>query len=176
MTADPAATLRCWPLQVDLAGATHIIPAHPADVWLLALLGGTYIDVLPGLLQDKTALNDAIIDGAVSGEELLATSREVIAAASGMTWWTAVRLAQLAHSTWLGAELTLRGVNPAAMPLAAYLAAVLRMATRDMTADKAAQLTFTLDRPPAGVPAEQWFDEDAAADGFMAAYAGASAP
>lgn len=169
MRPDPLATLRCWALDVDVAGVTYTIAAHPAQVWLLAILSGSYVDVVPGLLTERGALNDAIIDGTVDPDELLGAARDAIAATAGTPWWSAIRLAQATADTWVGAELLLHGVDPGAVSLAAYLAAALRAATKDMDATGRAQLAYDLDRPPEGVPAEQWFDEDAAAAGFLAA-------
>jgi hypothetical protein len=169
MRPDPLATLRCWALDVDVAGVTYTIAAQPAQVWLLAILSGSYVEVLPGLLTDKAALNDAIIDGTVEADELLGAARDAIAAAAGTPWWSAARLAQASTDTWVGAELLLQGIDPGVVSLGAYLAAALRVATKDMDAAGRAQLTYDLDRPPEGVPAEEWFDEDAAAAGFMAA-------
>lgn len=168
MKIDPAATLRCWAVDVDVAGQTYTIPALPAAPWLLALVTGTYLDVVPGLLTIPDALDDQLADGLL-GAECRTAARAAIAAASGTTWWTAARLARAIHDSWIIGEFTLFGVDPARVPLAAYLAAGYRAVTKYLDDQKRARLDMELDSPPPGVAPEEWWDEDAASAGFLAA-------
>lgn len=169
MRVDPEATLRCWALDVDLAGRTYPIPALPAADWLLPITTGTWLDIVPGLLTDPTAVDDLLLDGELTYAECKRAAQGAVGAASGMAWWTALRLARAATDSWISGELTLRGVDPHRWPLAAYLAAAYRAATEHLEPGKRMSLDMELDRPPAGVPAEEWWDGDAAAQGFMSA-------
>lgn len=168
MDVDSAATLRAWTIDVDIAGRTYTIPPLPAADWLPALIADELAEVVPGLLGDADQLEDLIADGKVNPGECRAAARAAIAAAAGMKWWTARRMARAVAFTWLGGELLLRGLNPATTPLGAYLAAGYRAATRGMDRQKLAQLDMELDQPPTDVAPEEWFDPEAAARGFMA--------
>jgi hypothetical protein len=167
MQIDPAAALALWAVDVDLVDRVYTIPALPASEWVLAILAGSWADIVPGLIADRDDLDDLILDGEVTSADCEAAARDALAAASGLKWWTAVRLARAAAETWIGSELALRGLDPSRMPLGAYLAATYRAAAREMEDSKRAQLDMELDRPPKGVSAAERFDETAAADAFM---------
>lgn len=169
MRIDPEATLRCWPIDVDVAGDTYTIPALPASSWLLNVAAGSYLDVVPGMLTDPTVLDDRLLLDGDLGDECTAVARAAITAASGTAWWTAIRLTRAVTDTWIGSELTLRGVDPTSVSYATYLAAAYRVATRYADAQTRFQVDVELDKPPAGVAPEDWFDEDAAGDLFEAA-------
>lgn len=171
---DPAATLAQWAIDVDIGDQSYTIPGLPASEWLLAVLGGSWMDIVPGLLDDESGdrLDERIISGAIAFDDLVGPARDALAAASGTRWWTAARLAQASADTWLGHELQLRGLDPARMPFAAWLAGAYRAATRALDDPKRMQLDMELDRPPKGVPLEEWFNEQEAADSFMRLAAG----
>lgn len=170
MQIEPAATLAQWAIDVDIAGETYTIPALPASEWLLAVLAGSWLDILPGLLsgEDGERIDELIVDGALTFDDLVGPARDALAAAAGTKWWTAARLGQAAVDSWVAHELQLRGLDPARMPLAAFLAGAYRAATRASDEAKRMQLDMELDRPPKGVAPEEWFDEAAAADSFLA--------
>lgn len=173
MDVDPAATLRCWAVEVELAGRTWTIAARPAADWLLAAIG-PWSDIVPGLVDDPDDdLDDLIADGTVGSDELRQAAQDALTATAGLKWWTAEHLARVAVTTWLAGEVLLSGVDPAAAPFGAYLAAAYRAATRHMTKEDRLKFDLDLTQPPAGVDPEEWFDEDAAAAGFMAALGGA---
>ena len=171
MRLDPLAALRCWTVDVDIGGVTYTIPPMTADGWLVPILGGSWTDIVPGLLVDTGDLADLLLDGEVSYEEVRAVARDALTEAAGMKWWIATQLAHVASSTWVAAELTLRGVDPARVSLGAWLGAAHRAATRNMEKTDLAQFDFELERPPDGVPPEEWFDEEEAANSFVAAMA-----
>lgn len=171
MQFDPAAALRCWAIDVDLGGRTYTIEARPAADWLLAVLGPR-TDIVPGLIGDPGDLDDLIADGTVDSDELRQAAQDAVAAASGMKWWVAEHMAQLAASTWVGREVLLSGLDPAAVSLGAYLGACYHAAARNMNQEQRTKFDLDLTQPPTGVEPEEWFDEDEAAAGFMAALAG----
>lgn len=176
MKVDPAAILRCWDVDVDVGAATYRIPAHPAAVWMEVVVEGAYTDVVPGMVQERgDDIDDALLAGTVRMSEVTSAARAAIAAAAGMKWWTAERMAYLAANTWIAGELLLRGVDAQRLSLAAYLSAAYRAASRVLDTAKLAKLDMDLERPPTGVSPDEWFDPEEAARGFMAAM-GASAP
>ena len=62
MKIEPAAILRCWPIDVDLAGDTYTIPPLPAADWLVAIADGTYLDLVPGLIGDPSPGRGSTLD------------------------------------------------------------------------------------------------------------------
>lgn len=172
MRTDPAATLRCWAVDVDLCGRTFTIPAMPAGPWLLALLAGTVTAVVPGMLDDGDDVDDLLLDGDLPWDELERAALDAVEAASGMRWWTAYRLARAATSTELGGEVLSRGVDPGRLSLGAYLLAAYRLAVRHMAEKKRREWERELDKPPAGVSAAEVYDDGEAEAAFMAAMAG----
>jgi hypothetical protein len=173
---DPAALLRCWAVDVDVGAHTYTIPAHPATVWMERIIEGTYDDIVPGMVAERgDDIDDELMAGTVQLAELTSAARAALAAAAGMKWWTAERMAYLAANTWIAGELLLRGVDPQHLSLAAYLSAAYRAATRVLDTAKRAKLDMDLERPPTGVSPDEWFDPEEAARGFMAAM-GTAAP
>ncbi len=172
MQIDPVATLRCWQVDVDLAGHTITIPALPAQAWLVAVVVDGWAGVVPGLADVPDEVDDLIAAGRIRSTDCTRAARDALAAAGGCPWWTAQRLAHAVASHPLGPELALRAVDPSRLSLAAYLAAGYQAAARNLDKAKLARLDWQLDQPPAGIPAEEWWDEDAAAAGFMAAIGG----
>lgn len=171
---DPIAALRCWTIDVDVAGATYTVPARPAVDWLIAIVSGSWADIVPGLLDPDQSgpLEDAIADLSVDPAELRAAAQAALAEAAGTKWWTARNLAASVVTVpeMVGMLLT-RGVDPGHVSLGGYLTAAYALAVRGMDKMGRARFDMDLQRPPAGVPAEEWWDEEAAADSFMSAMA-----
>jgi hypothetical protein len=168
MRFDPEAGLRRWPIHIDLAGQVWTIPPLPAADWMAAALTD-WLDIVPGLTTNPDRLDDLLDDGAVSYSDCVTAARDALEAAAGCRWWTAQRLIHAACD-WAatGGELLLRGIDPGTAPLGAVLAATYRAATRNADPTEQARIDYELDKPPAGIPVRDWFDEDAAADAFMA--------
>jgi len=177
ITFDQAAMLRSWSIEVELGGGEYTIPALPAADWLLALADGAWGDIVPGLLaqDDATDLDDMLSEGTLEEDEIRAAARDALTAAAGIPWWIARTLARFAAQNWVGPELLIRGVDPGRTCLGGYLAAVYHIATRNLDAMKRGQFDMELQRPPADLPPEEWFDEDAAADSWLAAAKGLGA-
>lgn len=169
---DPVAALRCWTIDVDVAGATYTVPARPAVDWLIAIVDGAWGDIIPGLLDPDQSgpLEDAIADLALDPAELRAAAQAALAAAAGTKWWTARTLAAsiVAAPEMVGLLMT-RGIDPGRVSLGGYLTAAYALAVRGMGKTDRVKFDMDLQRPPAGVPVDEWWDEDAAADSFMSA-------
>lgn len=168
---DLAATLEPVEIDVEVAGGTYTVPALPASDWLVVIAEGSWGDIVPGLLDPDTTgdLEDRIADLAVDHEELRIAAQAALAAAAGVKWWTARLMAVTAVTTRLAAHLRLHGIDPTVVSLGAYLSAAYNAATEGMDRAARAQFDMELQRPPVGVAPEEWYDEDAAAEGFLAA-------
>lgn len=168
MQIDPEATLRCWAVDVDVAGRIYTIPALPARVWILATYG-SWADIVPGLLEgDTDDLEDGIASGLIDPEECKRAARAALEAAAGTRWWTASRLAHTAGDA-IGSELLLRGVDPDRVSFGAWLLAAYRIATRHAKDVEVARLDAELDSPPPDLAPEQWWDDSQTVSGFAAA-------
>lgn len=175
---DPVAVLRCWPVDVEVGGQTYTIPAMPAREWLVPILEGTWLDIVPGMLGgDAKAeeLRDRLVGGTVPYEECKTAAKEALAVAAGTRrFWTARELARAAMVSWVVGDLIVNGVDLDQVSLAAFLAAAYRTATVNMKQSDRDKFDMDLDRPPRGVPVEEWFDEEEASQGFLDAMGVAS--
>lgn len=172
VTFDPAATIRPWAIDVDLAGSTYTIPALPARDWIEATLEPGWEAVVPGLLGgDLNALEELMVDGAVGTAALRTAAQDALAAAAGLKWWTAENLTRAVVGSWVSAELTTRGVDSTTIPLGAYLHAAYHLAVSRMKPEQKMQLDAALTQPPPGMDPREWFDEDEAAANFERAMA-----
>lgn len=172
-----AAALRCWPLDVDLGGRTFRLPGRPAADWMDAVAGGGWEwEVIPGWLDPLHAadLDEMFLSGRLTFTECARVSHAALEAASGMAWWTAVKLirAAIEQPDALG-ELLHGGVNLAAAPLGLVVAVLYRIYTRHATPVQRNRLDSELSRPPAsaGVTAADRYDPDVAADAWERAAA-----
>jgi uncharacterized protein YcbX len=168
---DRAATREPVEIDVDVDGSSYTIPALPASDWLVVIAHGTWADIVPGLLpRDATSvLEDRLADLQVGHDAIRQAAQAALAAAAGTKWWTARLLAVTTVTTHLAARLRLAGVDPTVVSLGAYLSTAYTAAQEGMDRQARAQFDMELQRPPAGVAPEEWYDEDAAADGFLAA-------
>lgn len=127
MNVDPAASMRCWEIAIELGGRVFTIPALPAADWWPVIVSGdpsAVLDLLPRPGQD--AVNDLVIDGEVGGSELTTAIIDAIEEASGRSFHAAFVLASVAESNWaaVGGRLALKGFRWDASPIAAALDAI----------------------------------------------------
>lgn len=170
MNVDPAASLSCTEIEVDLGEMTYVIAALPAAAWLKPVLNGAWVDIVPGLLaSDDGNVDDALIAGTLDYAELKSAARAALGVAAGMAWFEAVNLIHAAAGSWVGGELTLRGVDATRLPLGAYLAAAYRAATKHMDTAQRTRFDMDLSRPPAGTDPADWYDEEQAELNFLKA-------
>jgi hypothetical protein len=169
---DPVAALRCWRIDVDVDGTVYTIPALPAAEWLVPIVTGAWGDIVPGLLPaaDAEALDDLIAAAAIDPAELRHAAQAALAEAAGTRWWTARALAGgILQVPQLTGRLLARGLDPTVVSLGGYLTAAYATVVDGMDQMQRARFDLDLQRPPVGVPADEWWDEDAAADNFYAA-------
>jgi len=169
---DPIAALRCWQIDVEIGGTVYTIPALPAADWLVPIVEGSWGDIVPGLLPPEQAepLDDLIAELTLEPEELRHAAQAALAEAAGTRWWTARALAGgLMQVPQLTGRLLARGLDPAVISLGGYLTAAYATVVDGMDQTQRVRFDMDLQRPPAGVPVDEWWDEDAAADNFYAA-------
>jgi hypothetical protein len=156
LNRDPVQSLCPFPVEVTVAGHDYLIPALPASVWLSVLMADDLdlSDVFPGLLdeQDMELFEDSVISGQVTLEELEEVILGVIETASARRWFVALRLIEVAKSSWdvLGAELGLRGVDAAQVSLSQWLDILLILALRNMEEKDVQMFCLKLEAPPEG--------------------------
>jgi hypothetical protein len=170
MEFDPAAALTTAGLDVDVAGRTYTVPAMSALDWIRLLTDPdtTWLDIVPGLLENADDLDDAMIGGEVSIAHLRTIAQDVLSTTAGVHWLVAQRLVHLAARPQVGGELVLARLAPAAVSLGAYVLACYQVATRSMSQEQLTQFDMLLATPPAGVDGGEWYDEEAAGEGFLA--------
>lgn len=125
MNADPAASMRCWAVDVELGGEVYTIPPLPAADWWPVLADGSVAAMLD-LFPAGTDLDDRLISDPIIAGEMESAFRDAIETACGRTAEEAVVIAQVAIPNWAWAngKLTLAGFRWDTMPIAAALDAL----------------------------------------------------
>lgn len=125
MAVDPTASLRIWVIEFDLAGQTFQVPPVPAADWLPVLAGGDMLAVLD-LVEDSVKIDDLVMAGEVTVEQLSEVLDQVVERATGRTTWAALVLAGMAQRWWdrIGGELARSGFRWDQQPIGAALDAV----------------------------------------------------
>lgn len=172
VAVDPLASLRSWDLMVELGDREYLIAARNAADWLPILLDDPFdaSAVLPGMLSDSDAelLEEDLIDGGVTAQEVIDAALEVISLASGRSWWWTMRLLSYASASWLvlWGDLIARGIDVQRLPLGSVLDALYLTLASRLKEEMRKSLDRELETPPAGhAPA---LDEDKEAASFLA--------
>lgn len=166
-------------VDVELGDWTYQIPALPAADWITAVLAPEGGAIVPGLLcaADRADIWRDFVEGGFDDEVLRDVERDALEAAAGRPWWEADRLIRtmVAPDNWgtVHGELMLRGLDVERLPLAAVLNAVYALVRKMLShdADALARFDAKLKMPPPGVEIERLYDQQEAADDFMAAMA-----
>lgn len=171
MDIDALPSLRCWAVELDIAGGAYRIPALPASDWLISI-SASFTRVVPGMLEgDIEDLLDRLTYGDVPYSEIRDASRDAIERVTGMRWWAAARLVYYLGSHWstIGGALLLRGVDLSKHSIGAALTATYRILLENCKDEQERRkLDFELERPPAGIPISQMYDAQKATASFMA--------
>lgn len=166
---DPVAALKCWPVEVDLAGQTYRIPSLPASAWTEALLSGDAFAVVPGLVDDADAdqaVTAGLMTGELTTEDLVEAVKDAWEAASGWRWWEAYRLASAVTDPVVLGCLARDGFDFERRSFGALCAAVYSLAVANLDEEKRRRFDMDLSSPPV---AELLEDEEAMADAFLIA-------
>lgn len=169
---DPLASLRGWGSTVELGGREYQLRAALAVEWLPILM----IDpldlsaIIPGMVEQDVEedLEDALIQGTVSLDEIEQVCREVISMAAGRDWWWALNLLASVAGAWMTifGNLVARGMDVSRLPLGALLDAMYAECAARMDKDHLRDFDRQLNTPPIGlVPV---INEDVEAANFVA--------
>lgn len=153
--SDPVWSLRCWPVEVELAGQTLEIPALPAADWLavLARQPVDLEDVFPGLAPGGFELVDELLyTDLLDVESLQRLILEIISTVTGRPWWIAMRLISNSVHNWgiVGSKLILAGVDAGHVSLSAWLDAAFMIIVEGTPEDKLTMFYSQLEFPPPG--------------------------
>jgi hypothetical protein len=131
MNVDPAASMRCWAIEVELAGRVFEIPALPAADWWPVLVDVSVSGVMDLFSTSQDDLDEMLLSGEVDGAGLHAALTEALEEAAGRTAHAAFVLASIAHQNWpvLGGQLAAAGFLWDVQPLGAALDALYHLIT-----------------------------------------------
>lgn len=172
MEIDPSAVVRKRAALVTLGGTDYRIEARSAAEWLMPILEGDWSTIVPGMVDapdggDLEDLFDHLTDGTIGHEECQSAARDALTAVAGIKWWAAVKLIHAAaRDPGAFGELRLSGIDIETAPLGAVIAALYRIYTRDRAEKDVTKFDNALMETPAGVSAEERYDEQAATDAF----------
>lgn len=129
MDVDPAASMRCWAITLQVGGREYEIPALPAADWwpvLVEINPGRILELIPSRLGDPDDLDSQLLAGTIDGAELGSALRDVIEEVTGRSFHVAAVLAAVANHQWpvIGGELAQRGFRWDVMPIGAALDAI----------------------------------------------------
>lgn len=154
---DAVAAIRPCEVDIHLGGVWYSVPALPAADWLAAIIGEAGA-ILPGLLPDdqKVDVYHRIRSGDLDVEEINTGWRDLLAAATGRTWWSAARLCKSAAEAeaWpvVHGKLIERGVDLGVVSIGALCNAIFFMALSGAEDDnERTKLKFELEMAPPGV-------------------------
>lgn len=166
MKFEGRAALAVWPVDVVIGNRVFRLDSQPAMFWILRILD---MDML-GIISDGISsdiLDDMLMDGDITFNDCVKAAQEAIAAASGMFWWSAVRLVTTANEqTGLYGELALSGIDPNVISLGRYVSAVYALCVRNADEKQRNKIDREIESTPVGMSASDRYDADKAADQF----------
>lgn len=133
MEVDPAASMRCWPITLELAGREYEIPALPAADWWPVLLAGDptrVLDLIPSRLGGPEDLDELLLSGQIAAGDLGTAVLDAIEAATGRSFHVSFVLVTVAANGWLaiGGALAQTGFRWDIQPIGAALDAIYALA------------------------------------------------
>lgn len=116
--------MQCWQVELELGGRTYTVPALPAVDWWPILIDLDLMAILD--LTDTSALDDQLLDGEVTNEDLGTVLKDALEEVTGRSMHVAYVLAVTAEQNWMriNGKLAQSGFRWDEMPLAAALDAV----------------------------------------------------
>lgn len=156
------------PVEVDIGDLfTGMIPALPAGRWIAALTTRGLLGVVPGMVVDtERRIDDALSTGGLTVDELTMAAKTALEAASGMRWWSAVRLVGASSTRLLAGRLTLAGVDPGVVSIGRWCAATYAVLADGRDRSDMRKLEREVDAAPPGVSAAERYDPELAAAPF----------
>lgn len=127
MDVDPAASMRCWAIEIELGGRTYEVPALPAADWwpiLAEVRPDRILELIPSRFgPDADDLDGALLEGRIGGAELGGALTDAIEEVTGRSFHVAAVLATIANQHWpvIGAALASVGFRWDERPIGAAL-------------------------------------------------------
>jgi hypothetical protein len=126
---DPLASMRCWAIEIELGGRTFDVPALCATDWWPVLVSADLsliLDFVVSIPTDPLNLDDLLLSGELTGEEMTGALKDAVEAAAGRSFHAAVVLASVAGMHWAAINGTMvrRGFRWEGQPLGAALDAI----------------------------------------------------
>lgn len=158
LTHHPLASLGLYPIEFRVAGENATIPALSALPWLEVLMMGEHIlldDVVPGLLDDPSIVEDALTCGDLHPYDLEDLQLKAIELASGRDWWVTLRLIETIRGAWdqVGSEFAMVDANR--ISLAGWLDFAFGIILKAMPRDKLQSFLLRLEIPPKSIEAPE---------------------
>lgn len=168
---DPLASLTTWPVEFFLNGQEYTIPAQPAANWLIALLEdyGMFTPIIEMMtVEEKAAIEQALIDGKIGDGELEQVFRDAAEAVAGRPWWVVLNYLNLLQGAWarFHGRILLSGLNPEMVSLGAYLDAAHFSFIEGKDESSIQKINNFLETPPTGITIE--LDDEAEGETFLA--------
>ena len=140
MDVDPLASMRCWAIGIELGGREFEIPALPAVEWWPVIASGDLAQVLDFIASspdDPDNLDELLLAGEVSGEDLTEAANDAIEEVTGRSFHAAFVLAVVAKAQWgtVGGVLAQTGFRWDLQPIGAALDAIYEILTSRMDKD-----------------------------------------
>lgn len=150
MDVDPLASMRCWAIVMDLGGREFEIPALPAVEWWPVLASGDVSQILDFIVSspdDPDNVDELILSGAVTGEDLTQALTDAIEETAGRSLHAAFVLAIVASNQWavVGGALAQTGFRWDEQPLGAALDAIYEILTSRLDKDNLDKFLALLD-------------------------------
>lgn len=166
LNGNGVAALGVYQVAIDVGGIKCVIPPTPAVGWVVPIVDDDWIGIVPGLVEGSL-IDDSLSSGEISYNDCLRAARDAVGVASGLSWWSAVRLVKSAlDSPEITGELVLRGVDAQRISLGAFVQATYRLFVRDTDKKARTRVDNSVKAPPPGLSAKERFDQVEAEDGF----------
>ncbi len=129
MEVDPAASMRCWAVEITLGGRDYEVPALPAVDWWPVISSGdltAILDLVVSSPDDPFNLDDLLLSGSVDAAELPAALTDALEAVTGRSLHVCIVLASVASMHWasINGALVRRGFRWDVQPIGAALDAI----------------------------------------------------
>lgn len=147
LNKDPIWSLKPWPVVIEVHGQRLEIPALPAVDWLVVLMQDdlNLDDFIDELLPEAENMLDV---SELDLEELYKICLEVITAASGRSWWIALRLIGVAKDSWHILSGEMLKVDATRMSLSGWLDVLLLAILNNMDPKDTTMFSMRLEAPP----------------------------
>lgn len=176
-TVDPVSSLRSWGADVPFGDRSFHVPAMDAAGWLEFLLADPveFEGLFPGLAGPEAVfeVNQLIVAGQASSEDLEQAILDLIETVSGRAWWVTLRLCFSVRANWgtVGGEMARQGMYPWGMPLGYWLdgaySTMIKLFMEGPKPKQAADWSRAIAQPPPS--ANRQVDDVANTDAFLAA-------